>query len=52
MTDTIGSHICEAAGCSENATEAIALKVGSLGVISLVVCSNCVTKFQEAEQHD
>lgn len=50
MTDAIGNHIYESTGCSENATERIAVNVGPLGVISLLVCSNCVAKFQEVEQ--
>ncbi|MGA9840923.1 MAG: hypothetical protein WBP64_03705 [Nitrososphaeraceae archaeon] len=42
--------ICEATGCFEKATNNIPIKVGSLGVITLLLCSNCVPKFQEVEQ--
>jgi hypothetical protein len=42
--------IYEAAGCFEKATDKIAIKVGSLGVITLLLCSNCVPKFQDVEQ--
>ena len=34
----------------EKATNKIVIKVGSLGVITLLLCSNCVPKFQEVEQ--
>jgi hypothetical protein len=43
-------NTCEAAGCFAKATARIAVKVGNLGAIPLQLCSNCVTKFQEAEQ--
>jgi hypothetical protein len=42
--------ICEATGCFEKATNNIPIKVGSLGIITLLLCSNCVPKFQEVEQ--
>jgi hypothetical protein len=42
--------ICEAVGCSARATEKIAVKVGTLGVISLLLCNDCVSKFQETTQ--
>jgi len=42
--------ICEASGCSAEATDKIAVKVGTLGVISLLLCNNCVSKFQEVRQ--
>ena len=41
--------ICEATGCFEKATNNITIKVGSLGIITLLLCSNCVPKFQEVE---
>jgi hypothetical protein len=41
--------ICEAAGCYAKATDKIKVRAGPLGVISLLVCSDCVTKFQESE---
>lgn len=39
--------ICEASGCTANATGKIAVKVGTLGVISVSVCSDCISMFQE-----
>jgi hypothetical protein len=39
--------ICEAVGCSAKATDEIAVKVGSLGAISLSLCGYCISKFQE-----
>lgn len=50
MIDEFGSHVCEATGCFKKATERIAIKVGDLGAISLFVCSDCVTRFQEVKQ--
>jgi hypothetical protein len=38
---------CEALGCTANATRKIAIKVGTLGIISIFVCSDCVPIFQE-----
>ena len=43
-------QICEATGCFEKATDKLLVKVGSLGVIPLLLCSNCVPKFLEVEQ--
>ncbi len=43
------NFMCEATGCFEKATDKIAIKVGSLGVITLLLCSNCIPKFQEVE---
>jgi hypothetical protein len=42
----INNSICEAVGCSSKATDKIVVKVGTLGIISLLVCSNCIGKFQ------
>ena len=41
---------CEATGCIAKAANKISVKVGNLGAIPLLLCSNCVTKFQDAEQ--
>lgn len=41
---------CEAAGCDSKARDKVIVKVGNLGVITLLLCSNCVPKFQEVEQ--
>jgi hypothetical protein len=45
----LNNPICEATGCLEKATDNITIKVGSLGIITLLLCSNCVPKFQEVE---
>ena len=50
QSDSELGNTCEAAGCFSKATSRIAVKVGNLGVIPLLLCSNCVTKFQEANQ--
>lgn len=39
------SEMCEALGCSENATKQISIPVGEKGSIVLSVCQNCVKKF-------
>jgi hypothetical protein len=44
------SVTCEAAGCYSKATDKIVVKVGNLGVISLLLCRDCVAKFQEVQQ--
>jgi hypothetical protein len=46
----INNCICEANGCFKNATDKIALRVGTLGTITLFVCRDCVAKFQEVQQ--
>ena len=38
-------QICNALGCSENATEEITVSAGKFGTISLSVCRNCIGKF-------
>jgi hypothetical protein len=38
-------EICEAIGCSAQATERIQVKVGGKGTIFLYLCRNCVCKF-------
>jgi hypothetical protein len=43
---------CEASGCYSKATDRIIVKVGNLGTISLLLCSNCVTKFQDTKDVD
>ena len=43
-----GIEICEASGCFARATNKITVEVGPRGVISLLLCNNCVSKFQEA----
>ena len=43
------SATCEAVGCYSKAVQRIAVKVGNLGAIPLLLCRNCVTKFQDDE---
>ena len=38
-------QICEAIGCSKNATNEISLDIGKLGKISLFLCKGCLPKF-------
>ena len=46
----INKDICECADCYSKATITIAVEVGSLGVISLFLCQNCVSKFQDDQK--
>jgi hypothetical protein len=46
----VNKTICEAVGCFENATDRIVVKAGNLGTISLLLCRDCVPKFQEVQQ--
>ena len=50
MIDEFEGHICDASGCSKKATVRIAVEVGNLGAISLMLCRDCIPKFQEVEQ--
>jgi hypothetical protein len=43
----VKNPICEATGCFKNATDKIVVKTGNLGVISLLLCRDCIPKFQE-----
>ena len=38
-------QICEAVGCSKNATDVIKLDVGQFGRISFFLCKECLPKF-------
>jgi hypothetical protein len=38
-------QICNALGCSQEATKEITVNVGKFGTISLLLCGNCVSKF-------
>jgi hypothetical protein len=42
--------ICEAVGCCAKATDKIEVKAGTQTVISLLLCTDCVAKFQETTQ--
>ena|GEM_PF-1951991 len=37
--------ICEANGCSKNATDELRVDVGKFGKITLFLCKNCLPKF-------
>jgi uncharacterized protein YggL (DUF469 family) len=43
----INKNICEAVGCFATAAHKIALEGGTYGVISVLVCRNCIGKFQD-----
>ena len=45
-----GIEICEASGRFAKVTDKITVKVGTLGVISLLLCNDCVSKFSEVTQ--
>jgi hypothetical protein len=47
ITKEINKDICNAFGCTKNATEKINVSAGSFGTISLNLCKNCVTLFKE-----
>jgi hypothetical protein len=38
----INKNICQAVGCFAKATDKIALKGGTFGIISVLVCRNCI----------
>jgi hypothetical protein len=43
----INKNICEAVGCFAKATDKIALEGATFGIISVLVCRNCIRKFQD-----
>lgn len=45
------NYICEGVGCFEAATDRIKVKAGTLGEISLLLCTDCVSKFHEGTPH-
>jgi hypothetical protein len=38
---------CDATNCEEIATEQIGISAGKFGTITLLLCKNCVVKFQD-----
>jgi hypothetical protein len=40
-------NICNAFGCSSNATQKISVSAGTFGTISLNLCNNCIGLFKE-----
>ena len=45
----VNKQICEANGCSKQATNEIKIDVGRFGKISLFLCTNCAPKFKVSE---
>jgi hypothetical protein len=43
----VNNLICEASGCFKKATDKIVVKAGNVGAISLLLCKDCIPKFQE-----
>ncbi len=43
----LNNVICEATGCFAGATEKIEVRAGPHKVISLLLCNDCISKFQE-----
>ena len=39
--------ICEAVGCCAKATDKLEVKAGIQKVISLLLCNDCISKFEE-----
>jgi hypothetical protein len=50
LSNQINKEICNAFGCSKNATEKISVSAGTFGTISLDLCNNCVKKFQNKQE--
>jgi hypothetical protein len=46
----VNNDTCEGVGCSAKATNEIAVKVGSLGSISLYLCEYCAKIFEYKEE--
>jgi hypothetical protein len=44
------NNLCDAAGCYARATNEIKVKAGPQKVISLLLCNDCVSKFEEVTQ--
>ena len=45
ITSDLNNAICEADGCFAKAKVSVAVKVGSKGTISLLLCENCRPRF-------
>ncbi|HEY7570393.1 MAG TPA: hypothetical protein VH796_03390 [Nitrososphaeraceae archaeon] len=46
----VNNRICEADGCIAKATNEIKVNAGPQKVISLLLCNDCISKFQEVTQ--
>jgi hypothetical protein len=42
--------ICDAFGCSKEATEELEVNAGTFGTISLSLCSVCIEKFESGDE--
>ena len=47
ISKEINKDICNAFGCSQDATEKINVSAGKFGTISLSLCNNCITLFKK-----
>jgi hypothetical protein len=45
--EQVNTQICDAANCKNKATEKIEVGAGKYGYLTLFVCRNCTSKFQE-----
>jgi hypothetical protein len=45
----INNHICYAVNCNRKATNVIELDVGKFGLIPILLCNNCISKFTKKE---
>jgi hypothetical protein len=52
LSNQINKEICNAFGCSKNATEKINVSAGTFGIISLDLCSDCVSNFVQKDDGD
>ena len=44
--ESANKKICDGFGCSKSAKEVVVVNCGRFGIISLVLCSNCLQQFQ------
>jgi len=43
------NNVCEAVGCFAIAESEVKIPVGKLGLLKLLVCDNCISKFTDRE---
>lgn len=43
---------CESAGCNNPAIKKIPVNAGTFGILDVLVCIDCVSKFQEDDNDD
>jgi hypothetical protein len=46
----LDNPICEAVGCFARAKDKIKVEAGAQKVISLLLCNDCISKFQETSR--